>query len=79
MSSKPSFFVGFGISPGENLLTARTVTGIKAARDQFMALVRNVGTFLAMLRENSKWLIHEGQSTDAGGRGGRADRSDEAW
>ena len=79
MSSKPSFFVGFGISPRENLLTARTVTGIKAARDQFMALVRNVGTFLPMPRENSKWQIHEGQSTDAGGRGGRADRSDEAW
>jgi len=34
------------------------VTGIKAARDQFMALVRNVGTFLPRLRENSKWLIH---------------------
>jgi hypothetical protein len=58
MSSKPSSDVWFGTSPGESLLTARTVTGIKAARDQFMALVRNVGTFLAMLRENSKWLIH---------------------
>jgi hypothetical protein len=55
------------------------MTGIKAARDQFMALVRNVGTFLPMPRENSKWQIHEGQSTDAGGRGGRAGRSDEAW
>ncbi len=70
---------GSGQSPVESLLTARAMTGIKAARDQFMALVRNVGTFLPMPRENSKWLIHEGQSTDAGGRGGRARRSEEAW
>ena len=37
-SSKPSFNVWFGISPGGNLCTARAVTGIKAARDQFRLL-----------------------------------------
>ena len=58
MSSKPSFDAGFGISPGENLLSARAMTGIKAARYQFRLLCATWEPLVARLRENSKGLIH---------------------
>jgi uncharacterized protein with von Willebrand factor type A (vWA) domain len=55
-----------------------TITRPRGARP-VQALVRNVGTFASMLRENSEGGgPTKGQSTDAGRRGGRAGSSDEA-
>jgi hypothetical protein len=48
--------------------------GVSLAR----ALVWNVGTFASMQRENLEWRTHEGESTDAGQRGGSTRSSDEA-
>jgi hypothetical protein len=42
------------------------------------AFVWNVGTYVLMPRERSKWKSHEDLSTDAGYRGGLTRSSDEA-
>jgi len=48
------------------LLTARAVTGMKAARAQCRLLCGTWEPLASMRRENSKWWTHEEESTDAG-------------
>jgi hypothetical protein len=64
---------------GGGLLTARVMTGMKAARAQLRRLCGTWEPSASMLREISKWQTHEEPSTNARRRGGRARSSDEAW
>jgi hypothetical protein len=62
---------------GGNLLTARTASGMKAARTCFRLPWGTWEPVAPMIREKSKWRTHEDESTDAGHRGGAARKSDE--
>jgi hypothetical protein len=53
-------------------LTASVASGIKVARVRFRLEQGTWEPVASMLRETPKWKPHEGQSTDAGHRGGWA-------
>ena len=57
---------------GGDPLTARVASGIKVARVRSWLEQGTWGPVASMLREKPKWKPHEGQSTDAGHRGGWA-------
>src|SRR6266498_4784096 len=71
MSSEPSSSRWLGRKLEGYLLTARVVTGMKAARAQLRLLCRTWEPIASMRRENSKWRTHEEPSTDAKRRDGR--------
>jgi hypothetical protein len=77
-SPKPDSSRWSGTELGGNLLTARVVTGTKAARAQSRLSCGTWEPVAPMQRENSKWLTHEGESTEAGRRGGSVRSSEEA-
>src|SRR4051794_29198000 len=57
---------------GGDPLTARAASGIKVARVRSWLERGTWEPVASMLREEPKWKPHEGQSTDAGHRGGWA-------
>src|SRR3954469_6593021 len=57
---------------GGDPLTARVASGIKVARVRSWLERGTWEPVASMLREQLKWKTHEGQSTDAGHRGGWA-------
>src|SRR3954470_9745648 len=57
---------------GGDPLTARVASGIKVARVRSWLERGTWEPVASMLREEPKWKPHEGQSTDAGHRGGWA-------
>src|SRR6266498_3579297 len=59
MSSEPSSSRWLGRKLEGYLLTARVVTGMKAARAQLRLLCRTWEPIASMRRENSKWRTHE--------------------
>src|SRR5262245_26434896 len=62
---------------GGHPLTARVTSGMKVARVRSRLERGTWEPVASMPREEPKWLTHEGQSTDAGHRGGWARSSDE--
>jgi hypothetical protein len=58
MSSKPSFNRWFGMKSGKRPVNCPDDDRHKDGARPAQALVRNVGTFAAMLRESSKWWTH---------------------
>jgi hypothetical protein len=58
-------------------LTASVASGMKVARVRSWLEWGTWEPVASMLREEPKWKPHEGQSTDAGHRGGWARSSDE--
>ena len=56
-------------------LTASVASGMKVARVRFWLEYGTWEAVASMRREKPKWQTHEGQSTDAGHRGGLARRS----
>ena len=62
---------------GGHPLTARVASGMKVARVRSWLERGTWEPVASMLREKPKWLTHEGQSTDAGHRGGWARSSGE--
>jgi hypothetical protein len=77
-SPKPDSSCWSGMKLGGNLPTARVVAGTKAARSWSRLSCGTWEPLAPMRRENSKWLTHEGESTEAGRRGGSARSSWEA-
>ena len=57
---------------GGDPLTARVASGMKVARVRFWLEQGTWEPVASMPREKPKWKPHEGQSTDAGYRGGWA-------
>jgi hypothetical protein len=57
---------------GGDPLTARVASGMKVARVRSWLERGTWGPVASMPREEPKWPTHEGQSTDAGHRGGWA-------
>jgi len=62
---------------GRHLFTAQMASGRQGGVSSVQALVRNVGTYVLMRREQLKWKTHESLSTEAGHRGGVARSSEE--
>ena len=62
---------------GGDPLTARVASGMKVARVRFWLERGTWEPVASMPREEPKWKPHEGQSTDAGHRGGWARSSGE--
>jgi len=60
-----------------HLFTAQAASGGQGGVTSVQASVRNVGTCIAMLREQLKWQPHKRQSTKARCRGGAVCSSDE--
>src|SRR3954465_3419250 len=71
-TSKPGLSRCSGISAGGDPLTASVASGIKVARARSWLEQGTWEPVASMLREEPKWKTHEGQSTDAGHRGGWA-------
>src|SRR4051794_22063321 len=71
-TSKPGSSRCPGISAGGDPLTASVASGIKVARARSWLERGTWEPVASMLREEPKWKPHEGQSTDAGHRGGWA-------
>jgi hypothetical protein len=78
VTSKPRGSRYLGISSGENLLTARAMSGMKVASVRFGRVHGTWEPVASMPREPSKRKTRKDLSTDARHRGGMARSSEEA-
>jgi len=71
--------VAYGIPGQVQEKPANGLGGVrhKGSANLNQARVWNVGTVVPMVREKPKWRTHEGESTEAGQRGGITRSSDE--